>query len=108
MEGGKPEEAAGWLRRALAMDPKRSRARYNLGILLQQLGRSGEALHELEAALELEPENIDYLYALATHLIDRRDLAAAGELAERIIAAQPDLSLGRELKEMVRRKLEER
>lgn len=108
VEAGKPEEAAGWLRRALAIDPKRSRARYNLGLLLQQLGRSGEALHELEAALELEPENIDYLYALATHLIDRRDLAAAGELAERIIAAQPDLSLGRELKEMVRRKLEER
>ncbi len=100
-EMGKPGEAAEWLRRCAEIDPRESRTLYNLGLLLEQLGRPDEARLELEAAVRLEPENLDYLYALAEHLIRRNDLAAASEAADRIASLRPELPLGRELKTVV-------
>jgi len=72
--------------------------RYNLGLLLQQLGRIDEAEQALAEALSLEPDNLEYLYALADHLARRGRLQEALRLAERMIVAHPDNPLGRELK----------
>ncbi len=53
---GKPQEAVDWLARAARGMPRNARAHYNLGLLLQQLGRLDEAAQALEAAVDIEPQ----------------------------------------------------
>jgi tetratricopeptide (TPR) repeat protein len=101
VEMEKPEEAVAWLRRAADADPRFSRVRYNLGLLLQQLARLDEAESMLAAALELEPENLEYLYALTDHLVRRQRYQEALQLAERMILAHPDSRVGHELKQAI-------
>ena len=58
-------EAANHLERAATGIPERSRIQYNLGLLLQHLRRDLEAEAALRKASQLEPDILDYLYALA-------------------------------------------
>jgi predicted CXXCH cytochrome family protein len=97
VQNGKPEEAVTHLRRAVEAWPRDARARYNLGLLLQQLGRPAEAEAMLSAALDLEPANPDFLFALADHYLRRGRAQEALSLARRLIAAQPDKDIGRQL-----------
>jgi tetratricopeptide (TPR) repeat protein len=80
---------------------------YNLGLLLQSLERPPEAEAALMRALELEPENLDYLYALADHYLKRGEPARALPLTERMIAADPEDPLGPRMKAFVERALDE-
>jgi tetratricopeptide (TPR) repeat protein len=104
---GKPEEAVTHLRRAVEARPRDGRARYNLGLLFQQLGRPAEAEAMLSAALDLEPANPDFLLALADHDLRRGRAQEALALARRLIAAQPDARVGRELEAAALRALAE-
>ncbi|GMT46745.1 MAG: hypothetical protein IEMM0007_0311 [bacterium] len=57
---GDPERAAGAYRKALSYDPKNLYAHRNLGIVLAyDLGRTGEAITEFKAYLELSPDVSD-------------------------------------------------
>jgi tetratricopeptide (TPR) repeat protein len=85
--------------------PERSRVHYNLGLALQYLGRNSEAVTAFEKALGVEPENLDYLYALADHYIKQREFRKALAVTERMIAAHPDNPLGRDLKANIERAL---
>ena len=87
--------------------PERSRVHYNLGLLLQSLERQPEAEAALQRALELEPESLEYLYALADHYVKRGEPARALPLAERMITAHPEEPLGREYKAFLLQSLEE-
>ena len=49
--------------------PERARINYNAGLMLQYLGRNNEAEKELLKAINKEPNNFDFLYALADHYI---------------------------------------
>lgn len=91
------EEAAVQLEQAARAMPERGRVHYNLGLLLQTLGRAAEAEVELLAALEREPDNPEYLYALADHYLNKKEWAKARDLAERMVLKHPDESLGRDL-----------
>jgi predicted CXXCH cytochrome family protein len=106
VEMERPAEAAEFLAQAADGMPERSRAHYNLGLLLQSLERRSEAEAALQAALELEPESLEYLYALADHYVKRGEPARALPLAERMIAAHPDDPLGPELKAFLERSLQ--
>jgi tetratricopeptide (TPR) repeat protein len=108
VEMGRPGEAVEFLAQAADGMPERSRVPYNLGLLLQSLGRWAEAEAALRRALELEPESLDYLYALADHYVKRGEPARALPLAERMIAAHPDDSLGPELKTFLQGALQAR
>ncbi len=99
----RPAEAAELLERAAEGMPGRSRVHYNLGLLLQGLGRRSEAEAALLRALELEPESLDYLYALADHHMKRGQPARALPLAERMVSAYPENPQVREFRELVRR-----
>jgi tetratricopeptide (TPR) repeat protein len=77
--------------------PKRSRLHYNLGLLLQHLKRDTAAEAALLTALEIEPDNLDYLYALADHYLKRQKLVQARRIAEQMIAKHPDKSIGYEV-----------
>jgi tetratricopeptide (TPR) repeat protein len=51
------EFAAKWFQRGINIDSKNAESYYNLGISLNELGRSEEAIHVLEIALRKEPNN---------------------------------------------------
>jgi Flp pilus assembly protein TadD len=99
------DEAAVYLEKASKGMPAQGRIHYNLGLLFQQLRRDLEAEAELVKALEIEPVNTDYLYALADHYLRTDDLAKAKSLAERMIALHPDHRVGHDLLELIRRRI---
>jgi tetratricopeptide (TPR) repeat protein len=96
-EKNKFEEAARYLSAAAAGLPQRSRVQYNLGLLLQLMKRDAEAEAALQAALEIEPGNLDYLYALADHYLKRQKFVRARQIAEQMIAKHPNNSIGHEI-----------
>ncbi|SKA06013.1 Predicted O-linked N-acetylglucosamine transferase, SPINDLY family [Enhydrobacter aerosaccus] len=58
---GAHAEAADWIERAIAVDPKVPEAHSNLGLALQELQRFDEALACHQRALELEPDAAESL-----------------------------------------------
>ena len=70
-KSGKDDEAEKLLRKATAGNPESPEAQYYLSRALHSAGKSGEAVGHLQRALELEPENLTYRAAEATHSIER-------------------------------------
>ena len=95
---GRSDEALPYLARAAGGLPRRARVHYNYGLLLAQLDYPQEAESALVRARDLEPQNIDYLFALVDFYFKRGQLEAAMEHAQRIISAHPQNRLGYELK----------
>jgi len=95
---GRVEEGLEYLSGAAAGMPDRSRIHYNHGLLLAQLLRDEEAEVALGRALELEPNNFDYLYAMADFLYKRDRFDAALELANKMIRAYPTQRAGHDIK----------
>ena len=101
-------EAVGHLEIAAKGMPGRARVRYNLGLLLQQLKRDKEAETALLAALEIEPDNLDYLYAAADHYLKRGKLIQARNLAEQMVAKHPHNSIGHNILNYINERLVEK
>jgi tetratricopeptide (TPR) repeat protein len=99
------DEAAVYLELAAAGMPDRPRVFYNLGLIQQQLGRDGKAA--LMRAVELEPDNFDYLYAVADYYIKRGEFLDALAMVERMIASQPENRIGHDLKANIERALQQ-
>ena len=77
-------------RRALAIDPQLADARMWLGAALLGLGRTDEAIVEIQAALRIDPENGQAHQALArAYWVGKGDFAAAIPLFERAIELNP-------------------
>jgi tetratricopeptide (TPR) repeat protein len=106
-EKKKYAEAAGHLEIAAKGMPDRARVRYNLGLLLQQLKRDMEAEAALLGALEIEPDNLDYLYAVADHYLKSGKLTKARDFAERMIEKHPANPIGRDILNYINKKLAE-
>lgn len=100
-EMGRLAEAVPFMERAADGLPTRSRLRYNLGLMYQQLGEMQKAEAGLGQALALEPDNLDYLLALADHYLKRRQLAKALPLAERMILSHPGNPVGHQVKAQI-------
>jgi tetratricopeptide (TPR) repeat protein len=96
-EKKKYREAAGHLEIAANGMPGRARVRYNLGLLLQHLKRDMEAEAALLGALEIEPHNLDYLYAAADHYLKRGKLLKARDVAKQMIEKHPRNSVGHDI-----------
>jgi Tfp pilus assembly protein PilF len=96
------EEAAVYLERAARGMPQRARIRYNLGLLLQTLGQDREAENELLAALEIEADNPDFLYAAADYYLKRGRLAEAERMAVTLVEKHPADRLGRDILGLIR------
>ncbi len=97
VEMNRPEEAMEYLEHASEGMPDASRAHYNYGLLLQQLGRMAAAEAALGRALQLEPDNLDFLYVLADHYVRRGELAKARRMAERMITSHPESNVGQDI-----------
>jgi tetratricopeptide (TPR) repeat protein len=98
----KYEQAAVYLRQAAKGLPKRARIRYNLGILLQQIDNDGEAESALQGALAIEPNNLEYLYAMAVFYLQRQRLDEAEHIAERMRGNPTTRSAGQQILETIK------
>lgn len=78
--------------------PYRPRVHYNFGLLLAQLGRDAEAEAALLKALSVEPQSVDYLYALIDFYLRRGKMDKALDFAERMISAHPENRIGHDIK----------
>jgi tetratricopeptide (TPR) repeat protein len=96
------DEGLKYLGRAAAAMPERSRVQYNYGLLLAQMSRDDEAEVALRGALSLEPENFDYLYALADFLYKRDEFEEALEIADTMIRAHPQQRAGYDIRAAIR------
>jgi len=74
--------------------PNRARIHYNLGLLLQHLKRDSEAEVSLTKAMILEPDNMDYFYALADYYVKRSKFREAKPIAEKMVARHPAMQIG--------------
>ena len=79
---------------------------YNLGLLLQHLKRDSEAEAVLKKAMILEPDNMDYLYALADYYVKRSKFREAKSIAEQMVARHPAMQVGHNLLSIINRKLD--
>ena len=92
------DESAQYLAQATEGMPLNSRAHYNHGLLLAQLGDEQAAEVALRKALDLEPQDIDYLYAMADFYLKRERFDEALNVTERMIEAHPQQRIGYDLK----------
>jgi len=104
---GRLEESLDVLEQAAASAPEHPRVRYNLGLLYAQLGQDLEAEGAFLAALELEPQSIDYLYALIDFYVRRNRLDEALVLTDEMIAAHPQERIGYDLQQFIKDRIEE-
>jgi predicted CXXCH cytochrome family protein len=100
-EEKKYAEAALFLERAAEGMPRRARVHYNLGLLLQKVQKDAKAERALRTAIDLEPENMDFLYAMADFYLKRHRFNDARKIAEQMISSHPDQRLGHELMQLI-------
>jgi tetratricopeptide (TPR) repeat protein len=91
------DDAEKYLAEAAAGMPDRARVHYNLGLLQQQLGKEGQAEASLRRALQIEPDSVDFLYALADHYAKRGMYPQAINIAKQIASKYPDNPTGKNL-----------
>ncbi len=91
------EESAKYMQIAAEGFTSRARIYYNLGLVLQSLGRDQEAEHSLLRALEIEPDNVDFLYALADFYLKRKKYQQVRNIADQALKELPTHSLGKDL-----------
>jgi len=94
VEEKKYDQALHTLERAAKGLPQRSRVHYNLGLLYQYLKNAPKAERSLIYALSLEPENPDFLLALAHHYIATRAWDKAKQKALTLIQLFPKAAVG--------------
>ena len=99
----KYREAAGYLERAVTGLPGRARIHYNLGLLYAFLQDATGAEQELRAALALEPQSLDFQYALADFYLKRGMFEQAKAVAEDMAKMHPDNPIGEQMLEFIQR-----
>ena len=96
-------EAVIYLKKAAGGLPERARIHYNLGLLLQFLKETPEAEASLLKALAIEPDNFDFLFAMADHLIKTNRYDDANLVAQAMIEKHPGNKTGYDILRYIRR-----
>jgi len=99
----KYDQAAIYLEKAATGMPEHARVHYNLGLLLQYLQRDNKAEQALLKALEINPNSMEYLYALADFYLKRGKFQKAKDIAQKMVLKHPDKSIGKELLGIIER-----
>ena len=95
---GEVADALACFNQAALLDPRNPQAQFQLGLILNELGQSEEAVAHLNEAIRLQPDNVPMLRHMAWILATDpdpliRDGARALELAKKAV----DLSQGQDL-----------
>lgn len=105
-ERQKYEEATLYLATAARGLPQRARVHYNLGVLLDFLKKDLEAEAALIRALEIEPDNMAFLDALARYYLKRGRFKAAKPHAARLAEKYPSNPDGAAMLRMIEQNLQ--
>ena len=97
VELGKYDAAVVHLKNAAEAIPQQGRIHYNLGLLLEHLSRFSEAEKALMQAGASDPDNMDYLSALAQFYLKTGKPEKARPLAQQMLAVSPDQRIGHDL-----------
>jgi tetratricopeptide (TPR) repeat protein len=97
----KTDEAVEYLEKAAEGLQTRSRIWYNLGLLQASLGHDAEAEASLLKAKVLEPDSLDYLFALADFYLKRGRRQRARVYAELLIEKYPQNPIGYQLMRVI-------
>jgi hypothetical protein len=62
----------------------------------------------LRKAQELEPDNLDYLYALADFYLKRNKFQQAKSIAEEMVVRHPGQSIGHDILKLIEKNFENR
>ncbi len=89
--------AAIYLEKAAKGMPKHARVHYNLGLLFQHLKRDEKAEQALLKALEIDPNSMEYLYALADFYLKREKFLKAKNVTQQMVLKHPNEPIGQEL-----------
>ncbi|HSV84724.1 MAG TPA: tetratricopeptide repeat protein [Ramlibacter sp.] len=89
VRASQPAQAIRHYRAAIVADPRHAVAHADLGALLKDQGRAGEAAPLLERALQLDPGRPEPAYNLAMLRMDAGDWNAAGGLLDQYLAGSP-------------------
>jgi len=92
-----------YLEKASGGLPDRARIHYNLGLLYQYLQNPGKAEIELQSALSLEPQNLDFMYGLADHYLKRGQFEKARPVVENMIRFHPDNPIGGQILDYIQK-----
>jgi len=101
VEMKKPDQAIDYLKKAAEGLEVRSRIWYNLGLLQASLGQDAEAEAALLRAKILEPDNLDYLFALGDFYLKRGRRQRARVYAEILIEKYPQNPIGYQLLQVI-------
>jgi tetratricopeptide (TPR) repeat protein len=93
-QNNEPDLARENYRHAIEADPSGNEVRIEFAEYLSRNGDNTEARPLLEAALKSEPNNIAALEVLFRVVGATGDVKAAGDVAHRVVVAQPDNALG--------------
>ena len=96
-EEQKYDEALFYLTKAAEGMREYARVHYNRGLLLAYQQRDAQAENALQTALELEPENLDFVYALADFYLKRGQVDTAKPFAERLAAQEETREAGHQI-----------
>jgi tetratricopeptide (TPR) repeat protein len=99
------EESAKHLTVASEGMPNRARIHYNLGKLLDFLRKDQEAEAALLRALTLDPDSMEYLYALAEFYLKKGSMQKAKDIAEQIVRKHPTQRVGHDLLNLIEKNL---
>ena len=83
--------------------PNKARARYNLGLLQQRLGRDNLAEASLMQSVNIEPGNIDLLYAMAYFYLKQGRWERSEEIDREMIERHPNQKIGHDIADFVRK-----
>ena len=100
-EQGRQQDAIDYLERAVALEPDNRDVIVNTGIMQAQAGNEAAGIALLQDYLDHNPRDIEVISALADLLIAKGDLAAAGELAARLLAFDPQCRVARTILEKI-------
>jgi Tfp pilus assembly protein PilF len=104
-EEQKYTEAANYLRQAAKGLPNRARIHYNLGLLFQHLKQDSDAEASLLKAQALDPDNLDYLYALADFYLKRQKWQKARSVAKEMVVRHPTQQVGHDILNLIEKNL---
>jgi len=96
-------EAVTYLERASKGLPERARIHYNLGLLYAFLQNPMAAENKLRAALDLEPQSLDFQYGLADFYLKRGMFEKALPVVEDMARMHPENPIGSQMLEFISR-----
>ncbi|MDZ7635166.1 MAG: tetratricopeptide repeat protein [Bacteroidales bacterium] len=102
-ETGRYDESRRFFLKAAELIPQQPRIFYNLGLLENSLGNKSEAEGYLLKALSRDPDNFDFMYALATFYIDQKQNSKALPFARQLAEKYPENQAGKQLMEVAGR-----